>query len=441
MDFRTLPEAHLDRALDHAYLVFHDEADEKQRKQHRDALLRCERVGAYEGERLVGLAAAFPFRLSVPGGELPAAGLSFVSVAPTHRRRGVLTGLLDEMWRRCAANGQPVSVLWASQDAIYGRFGFGTATRAYAVEIDSTRPLALRVAPDERPLRLVDPADAPAVLGPLHAARRAVRAGRIARDDTWWKDEVLPEKDEDDEELSPPRVVVLGGGTGDTEDTGAAEITGGTGGDRVPAGYAVYRTRSEGPGEGRAAGLVRVDELEADTPEAAAALWRYLASIDLTGTVRAGDRPLDDPLLLMAADRDQVRVTEECPALRLRLLDPEAAFAARSWAAPVDVVLEVSDTVFPGGTGRFRLTAGPDGGVSYRPVDPVDAVDPAGPAGPERPADLTLGIRELGACYLGGAELRRMVQAGLVTEHTPSAAARLDAALATEQLPHTLDGF
>lgn len=407
VEIQTLPEAHVDRALDHADLVFHETAEEKRRKQYRDSLLRCERIGAYEGERLVGLAAAHPFQISVPGGELPAAGLTFVSVAPTHRRRGVLTGLIDEAARRCVANGQPLAALWASEAAIYGRFGFGSATGACTVEIDSTRPLALRLEPDDRPLRLVDPEEVPALLGPTHAAGRAVRAGRMARDEYWWREEILREEDDDDKELSPPRVVVLGG----TADR--------------PAGYVVYRTRGADE-DTHSPGIVQVYELEADTPAVAASLWRYLTSIDLTGRVRAPSRPLDDPLLLLAADRDQVRVTAQAPALWLRLVDVAAALTARSWAAPVDVVLEVTDARLPANAGRFRLTAGPDG-ATYRPTS--DA------------AELTVDVRDLGACYLGGGQLRHLVRTGLVTEHATGTAARLDAALHTDLLPHAIDDF
>ncbi|OEV04074.1 GNAT family N-acetyltransferase [Streptomyces oceani] len=411
VQYRTLDEAHLDRALDHADLAFHEKTTDRLRKQFREMMLRCERVGAYDGESLVGLSVAIPFRMSVPGGELPAAGLTFVSVSPTHRRRGVLTGLLDEAWRRSAANGQPVAVLWASQDAIYGRFGFGTATRAYNLEIDSTRPLALRVTPDDRPLRLIDPERAPGVLAGLHAAHRTERAGRMARDDVWWRTEVLPEEDEHERDYSPPRVVVLGEEAPDSR-TG---------------GYAVYRTRREAGGQA----VVRLDELEAETPEAAAALWQYLVAVDLTSKVRAPGRPLDDPLLFMAADRDQVRVVAELPAMWLRLVDPAAALAERSWAAPVDVVLEVTDRTLPDNAGRYRLTAGPGQRAVYRPADRAE--DP--------PVDLSLDMRELGSCYLGGAKLCRMVRAGLVTEHTPGAAQRLDDALRTPLLPHAVDSF
>ncbi|MGE7438911.1 GNAT family N-acetyltransferase [Kitasatospora sp. NPDC001175] len=402
MRIREVPDSDLDRAIDLASLVFLETYDDEMRARHRKFLLRCNRIGAYADGRLVGLLAAVRLRVSVPGGGLPCAGLTFVCVAPTHRRRGVLSELVAELWRRCAVAGRPLAALWASEAAIYGRYGFGAATRLCTVEIDSRRPLDLRVAPDPRPLRLLDPAEAPEVLGPRYEASRAERAGRLARDGYWWREQILPEQDEDDDELSPPRVVVLGDGPS--------------------LDYAVYRTR----GGEDSPGVVEVYELEAGTGRAAAALWSYLAGIDLTGRVRAWGRPADDPLLLIAADRDQVRVTQEFPALWLRLADVGAALTGRSWAAPVDLVLDVSDGSIPANNGRFRLAAGP-GGESYRAS--------------AEPADLSLDVRDLAACYLGGTRVGDLVRAGLVAEHTAGAARVLDAALYTDRLPFTSDEF
>ncbi|RLU81388.1 GNAT family N-acetyltransferase [Streptomyces griseocarneus] len=403
MRFRELPPSHIDRALDHAALVFHESYEDELRERHRRALLRCDRFGAYEDDHLVGLLAAHRLSLSVPGGRLPCAGLTFVSVTPTHRRRGVLSGLLERLWRHCAASDRPLAALWASETTIYGRYGFGAATALSSIEIDSRRPLALRVTPDPRPLRLVAPAEAPALLAPLHESGLARRAGSPARDPHWWRTQILPEEDEDDDELGPPRVIVLGDG--------------------APAGYAVYRTRG---GDDDRTGLVQVDELEADAAPVAAALWSYLASIDLTGTVRAWGRPADDPLLLMAADRDQVRVTAQSPALWLRLVDVRAALTARSWAASADLVLDVRDARIAANHGRFRLVASP-GRCTYEAT--------------ADPADLTLDVRDLAACYLGGTPVTQLVRAGLAAEHAPDAAAAFDAALRTEYLPFTSDEF
>ncbi|MGW6845565.1 GNAT family N-acetyltransferase [Streptomyces sp. NPDC054958] len=409
VDIREVPESDIDRALELAYLVFHDRPEKEVREKHHALLASCDRIGAYDGTALAGFMAAHDFRLSVPGADLPCPGLTFVGVTPTHRRRGVLTALMNEMLRRTAAAGSPLAALWASEAAIYGRFGYGSATTGVTIEIDSTRPLALRIDPDRRPLRLVDPEEAVAVVGPLHEAARAGRAGRPTRSAERWSQEWLAEQDEEDEELSPPRIIVLGEA------------------DQPVAGYVLYRTKPEhGAGSARVPGLVRVDELEADTPAVAAALWECVASLDLTGKVRAWGRPVDDPLLHFAADRDQVRVTAQFPALWLRLVDVGAALRQRSWAAPVDVVLEVHDVRMPANAGRFRLTAGP-AGATYEHADSAP--------------DLALNVRELAACYLGGTRVEELVAAGLVREHTPGAAAALDAALRTAVLPHTGDEF
>ncbi|MFJ8312729.1 MULTISPECIES: GNAT family N-acetyltransferase [unclassified Streptomyces] len=407
LQFRDVPESDVDRALELWWLVFHDRPDEREKREyHRAMVLRCDRVGAYDGDALVGFLVAHRFTLSIPGGELPCPGLTFVSVAPTHRRRGVLSGMIAELFRRCAEHARPIVALWASEAAIYGRFGFGAGTHGTSVEINSTRPLALRIDPDRRPLRLIDPDDAPAELGPYYEATRTRRAGRIARDTGRWRGEWLPETDEDDEELGPPRIVGLGAV------------------DEPLAGYAVYRTRRED--DPAKPGTVQVAELEADTPAGEAALWNYLAGIDLTGTVRAWGIAPDDPLLLFAADRDQVKAVAEFPALWIRLVDVRAALTARSWAAEASLVLEVRDDRIPANAGRFRLTVSAHG-CTYEPT----AAAP----------DLGLDVRELAACYLGGTEARRLVLAGLVTEHTPGAAAALDAALRTPELPHTVDEF
>ncbi|MEU7592666.1 GNAT family N-acetyltransferase [Streptomyces sp. NPDC039022] len=399
-DIRGIPEAHVDRALDLAHLAFHVTAGDATRKRQRELLLNCERVGAYDDEEIVGFAAAHRLGLSVPGGGLPVAELDFVSVAPTHRRRGVLTGMMGELWRRCAADHRPLACLWASEEAIYGRFGFGPATEAYAVEVNTTRPLALRITPDRRPLRLIAPADAVTLLAPLYETGRARRGGRLSRSEAWWRRAVRADaEDGDDAKGGPARVVVLG-------DKDAPAV-----------GYVVYRVGEKG--------IVTVEELEADDAPAAAALWSYLASIDLTRKVQAWAVAPDDPLLHFAADRDQVRVTGQWPAMWLRLVDVARALTARSWAAPVDLVLEIRDATLPANAGRFRLTADPSG-TAY------------GPTGD--PADLALDVRDLSACYLGGVRLRRLVHAGLVEERTPGTARVLDAALETEYLPFAGEG-
>ena len=85
---------------------------------------------AFEEGQIVGGAGAFPFELSVPGGSLPCAGVTAVGVHPTHRRRGVLRSMMDTQLRDVHERGEPIAALWASEETIYGRFGYGIASWA-----------------------------------------------------------------------------------------------------------------------------------------------------------------------------------------------------------------------------------------------------------------------------------------------------------------------
>ncbi|TYB42544.1 GNAT family N-acetyltransferase [Actinomadura chibensis] len=392
MEIREIPEADAARMLDFAGIVFHSRIEEADHDRDSWAARRADRIGAYDGDTLAGQLAAIPMRLAVPGALLDCSAITLVGVLPTHRRRGVLTSMIERMHADAAAAGRPVAALWASQGLIYGRYGFGLATRAVGLEIDASRPLELRTAPDPAPLRLIDPASAPEVLGPIHSRGLAARPGGLVRDAEWWTRGTLRAVEREAPAFSEPRVVVH------------------------PGGYAAYRAHDQ---------TVRVEDLVADTPAVEAALWRYLASIDLIKVVQAPSRPVDDLLPLMAADPDQVAVKNDYGALWLRLVDVPAALRARSWAAEDAFVLEVDDARLPANAGRWRLTTGA--------VPACDRTDAA--------PDLSLSAADLASVYMGGTRLSALTRLGVVTEHTPSAAARLDAALAVPLAPYTNDDF
>ena len=115
---------------------------------------------AFEGERIVGGAGALPLELTVPGATVRAAGVTVVGVYPTHRRRGVLTAMmraqLDDLRRR----REPIAALWASEERIYGRFGYGLAS--YNGDMSLERDRSGFAAPLERrgTVRLVDQEEA-----------------------------------------------------------------------------------------------------------------------------------------------------------------------------------------------------------------------------------------------------------------------------------------
>ncbi len=340
-------------------------------------------IGAYDGERMVGIAATYPFRLTVPGRTVAAAGVSWVGVLPTYRRRGVLSALMTSQLASLHERGEePVAVLWASEPQIYGRFGYGLGSRHWSCTVPRSDAALLPDAPadDRLRLRLSEPHDWKQ-LAPVYDAVLAVRPGMFARDERWWG-RVVRDLPVFRDGKSALRCVVA-------EDDGGVR------------GYALYATRQlfdESFGQG----TVFVREVMATDPPALATLYRYLTDLDLMGQTDLWNLPVDDPLAHWLTNPRRSKPSTS-DALYVRLVDVGAALAARTYAGEVDLVLDVADRRCPWNAGRWRLTGGPGGAACTR----TDAA-----------ADLTLDVRELGAAYLGSTSLVELAGAGRVAGST-----------------------
>jgi predicted acetyltransferase len=185
-------------------------------------------------------------------------------------------------------------------------------------------------------------------------------------------------------------------------------------------GAAVYRIREEWH-DGFSANVLRVRDVMAMNAEVYAALWHYLLNVDLVGTVRAADRPLDEPLRWLLVEPRRLRVTSLGDELWARVLDVPAALGARRYGVSDTLVLEVRDAFRPQQEGRYALDGGLEGAMCRR----TDA-----------PADLVLDVADLGATYLGGVSFSALARAGRVEEATSGAIRRADALFAAEQAPY-----
>jgi predicted acetyltransferase len=364
-------------------------------------------LAAFDGTEMVGTACAYSFRMTVPGGALPVAGVSFVSVLPSRRRRGILSAMMTRQLTDLAGGGEPVAALFASESGIYGRFGYGLASLSTRFRVRrgevavSAGPYA--AAAPGGPVRLraagLDPA--PAELAKVYDQVLAGRPGMYARDDRWWQS-ALYDSAHWRGGRTPLRCVLA-------ED------------DDGPCGYAVYSVQPDWDSDALPSGSLGVRELMATDARASAALWADLLSRDLVGEVTARLRPSDDPLLLQVSDVRRVRA-QLSDGLWIRLADVGAALAARRYAGAVDVVLEVTDPLLPANAGRWHLRAGPDGGGAR--CERTSA-----------PADLALPVAALGAAYLGGTRLSALARAGQVAELRPGHLATVSAAFAWDPAP------
>ena len=373
-------EEELKAAMTAAEIAFGSGAvEDEDWERERKALPASRAHAAFDGGKPVALAGAYRFDLSIPGGELPCAGVTWVGVMPTHRRRGILRDLMREELADVHTWGEPIAALWASEAAIYGRFGYGHAATSLHVKSDKAR-FGLRE-PARGSVRLVDADEALALFGPVYEGVRAGRAGMPSRDERWWKEH----------RLADPESWRRGASR---KFYAATEVDG------EVAGYAYYRIKDDWA-DGMSRSEVRVVEAIATSPEAEKTLWSFLHGIDLTIRVEVSIFDPGSPLPLLVRDPRALnaRVSD---GLWLRLVDVDAALRARSYKPGRSLVLEVRDEVCPWNEGRYRV--GDDAGRT------------------EDTADLALDVAELGSVYLGGYGFHALVHAGLAHERAPGAA-------------------
>ena len=281
-----------------------------------------------DGDRVVGHAGAYTRDLTVPGAVLAAAHVTMVAVAPTHRRRGLLTRLMHRQLRELRDGGEPVAVLWASEGRIYPRYGYGMAAQRLELDVDlrETRvldPADPSAGPGVGSLRVGDPGQLRPDLAAVYERLRPGRPGWSGRDDRWWRD-VLADSPARQSGQTALRVVLHDGPTG-------------------PDGYALWRTVSDWDAHGPK-GRVRVIEAVAGSVDGYRALWRFLTGIDLSRALSFRFAALDEPLFQLVDEPRQLG----------------AALADSLWVRLVDVAGDGGNDVYLHYSGQngCRLTFG-----------------------------------------------------------------------------------
>ncbi|MEE2040536.1 GNAT family N-acetyltransferase [Nocardiopsis sp. CT-R113] len=391
------------RVVGEALLSSEDPAAGLEERRARWDVLGYDRFRvAVEGDRIVGATNHFPFEMALPGGPRAVAGVTGVGVWPTRRRRGVLSALMRRQLADIHASGGRYAALWASEGAIYDRFGYGAASMEMSATVRLPHTALRADAPRDPALEveLHQPGEVLAEMARVHREVAAVQVGQFQRDDLWWS-RIIRDVPEERAGRSPLKAAVVRGPDG-------------------PLGYALYRTRADWEwGVGGPHGEVFVKELTATAPAARTALYEHVLSRDLTTATHLKDVAVDDPLWSLVVDRQRIAASVHT-ALWVRLVDVPGALSERSYAAPVEAVVEVSDRYAPWNAGRWRI--GADRGGAR-----VESTQDA--------PDVSLDVSHLGAAYLGQHTLSSRVAAGVVTEHTPEAAERLDAALNVPRAP------
>lgn len=376
--------------------------------QHSRRVLEPDRCfGFTVGGRWVSTCGAYSRVMSVPGGSVPVAAVTIVTVQPSYRRRGLLRAMMKHQLEDLLEHRrEPVALLWASESLIYGRFGYGHCAPQLRISGQNRSAGFLpSVTLGDGSVGEVGRDDAFELLPALHNRFLTDRPGSLDRSGAWWQ-------------------VILHDPEAWRRGSAAMRFALHFTADGRPDGYVIFRIREDGDRTGPA-GEVDVLDLDAAEPASYAALWRFVLDLDLVRTYVRRGAPPDEPLRYLVADQRSV-ASEFVDGTYARLVDVPRALAARTYAADTDTVIELSDPLLPANDGLFRLETSASGARVGRT---------------HGSPDLTMTVRDLGGVYLGGPSLNALHHAGLVVEHQPGAVQRLARAFGSPHAPYCRDFF
>lgn len=371
---------------------------------------------AFSDDALCGTSRTIPLELTVPGGSIHTAGVTEITVLPTETRKGHLTRMMKAMLDDARRRSEPAAILTASQWSIYGRFGFGVASERITFEVQSRD--AHFTSDPAGTVEMVGVHDLRSEAAAVYEKLRYTTVGAISRDPEWW-DKLLNVVSAPGSTPAKTRVRVL------WRDP-----------DGFVGGYAVYDT-VENWTDGIPRGEIHLRELMAGSGDAYTGLWRYLCGIDLAATVRAGNRPLDEPLPHLLSDGRAVRYKARLDHLWLCMLDVAECLRSRRYSAPGRLVVQVRDrNERTGRTGPNQRTG------RNEPRYVIDAaLHETRVELTQEPADVVVDHDALGAAYLGGVSFSTLRVARRAEERVAGAIARADAMFSVTPKPFLTTSF
>ena len=399
IDIRPIQPDEFDAYIKVDQNAFGDHPDQESTELWRGITELDRSLAAFDGGAIVGTTLIDTMSVTVPGGDLPMAGVTAVGVLPTHRRRGILTALMRRQLSDVRDRGEALAGLWASEGSIYGRFGYGLATLGGRMEADRDRVQFVNQTDDHGgTLRLVSRDEALGVLPSLYERVRGQRPGMPSRGADMWRVSYADLERWRDGASALFCTLHETAGTVD--------------------GFCSYRVKSEW-NDALPGGTVSIRHLFAETPVAYEAIWRYVFGIDLIKKVEAWGRPSDEPLLHMVTEPRRLRFALT-DALFIRVVDVPSALGGRTYGVEGSIVLGVRDAFCPWNEGAYEVRGGPDGAECRRTS-----------AEPEISVDATA----LGAVFMGGTTFHQLAEAGRVSEERAGAVGRASRMFAADPLP------
>ncbi|MDR6987358.1 putative acetyltransferase [Paenarthrobacter nitroguajacolicus] len=326
-----------------------------------------------------------------------------VTVRGTHRRQGILRGMISADLESAKDDGLAMAALTASEGSIYGRFGFGVATFERSITVDTGPRFRLRGNPEGR-VEVADPSVLLDVAPQVFERVQRLTPGSVDRQEYY-------------------RLIASGsiGQDGKPDPSVRCALHYDLSG--VLDGYVSYRFK----GWDHKPYTMEIVDLVAATNAAYLDLWRFLGSIDLIDEVTWAEAPVDDPLAWALEDQRCIEASDVRDMLWLRILDARAALQARRYSAAGRLILELTDPLGLAG-GTWVLES--DGGAAAVVTEATG-----------QSPDLSMDVADLASIYLGAVSPVTLAAAGRIHEKTAGAAFQAQQLFAVERSAHCLTHF
>lgn len=358
--------------------------------------------GALDDGRWVAGSGAFSLEVTLPNGvTLPAAGVTMIGTEPTHRRRGILTRMLGQLHADATDRGEPLAVLTASETTIYRRFGYGIAGDVAHLSIDADAVVFDPPVQDNGSFTMIDPRNSGSILAQIHDRARLAHPGWVSLTPGMWS-QITADPEFVHDGRTPLRGLIHRDVNGE------------------PDGYATWRIANRSEPDRLAGNTLHLEHLSATDPEVEAALWTFVASIDLVDTIEWIVGPPDPLIRWRLVEPRRLRTAAVADMTWVRILDIPTVLSARKYAAEGELVLDVTDRFHPERGGAFRL-ANPG---SCERID-IPAAD----------ADIHLDTADLASLVMGSVKASQLHTVGRLNAAKVEVINRADAMFATPSRP------
>lgn len=342
--------------------------------------------------------AAWPLIMRFNGKDAPVAGVTMVGTLPVYRKLGCLRKVHENHFKLLHEEGKrPVSILFASQAAIYQRYGYGIVSTQNSYDI-SPNDIQFRekkqINPKGKLIQLRE--NEVDILNNIYSKFTQPRTGYLLRDRFKWETGKLAP--------AAPGVVL---------ESIVYEEAG------VARGYEIYTIESfvSSAGFGH---RVTIREMAWLTISAYLSMWNHFTNMRLAQNIMWMQVPFDDPMPHLMLEPRRLNIKSGNGFLA-RIVDVEKAIPMRGYSEDGEIVFEIADDeICPWNNGQWHMAVS-EGKASIKKT--------------KKAPEVTMNANSLAMILFGQLSATSAARMGIIDVKKKNALIRYDRILRTEYMP------